>query len=291
MTPRLRDALSDARGRLSRMGVRNAEQEARWIVCHALGVDSAALFASPERPLGDDEARAIEGMVRRREAREPLQYILGDAPFFGRSFSVGPGVLIPRPDGEALIEAALSLFPRDAPMTFLDWGTGSGCLGATLLLELPRSTGTMVDVSSEALAWARRNVARHGIEGRARLVLEGLPSALPFRGELDLLISDPPYIPTDQIPGLMREVRDHEPSVALDGGPDGMRCYRMLLACAPLWLRPGGWAIFATGEEAQTEALIAMAPEALAHVSTTLPASADGSDGARCVTFRMGASG
>ena len=284
MTLSRRDALSAARGRLLRGGVRNAEQEARWLVERALGLTSAALVAYPERPLNQREAEAVEALLLRREAGEPLQYILGEAPFFGRDFHVGPGVLIPRPDTEALIEAALSLLPRGVPLTFLDWGTGSGCIGATLLLELPRSFAFMADKSPEALDYARANLARYGLEGRARLLRTETPEDITVRGECGLVISNPPYIPTGAIPQLMREVRDHEPRLALDGGPDGMDCYRLLLAHAPLWLRPGGHLILEAGDEAQAAALTSLAGQSGGFAPLDTPGASLA--GACCVALR-----
>ncbi|MCR5346344.1 MAG: peptide chain release factor N(5)-glutamine methyltransferase [Fretibacterium sp.] len=273
-------------------------QERRWLACHALGVSSAALLAHPEL-YGRPEVQAL---FRRREAGEPVQYILGEAPFFGRDFHVGPGVLIPRQDTETLITAALELnlsaratrrAPNDEPFTFLDWGTGSGCIAATLLLERPKSRALMVDRSPTALNYARENLERYGLrpdgqptrtdrfaalcrsavsegsvgrfpeaEVRARLIQSGTPEDILLSEEerCALVISNPPYIPGGEIPGLMREVRDHEPREALDGGQDGMDYYRMLFRCSPRWLRPGGFLILEMGSAAQAEAFRASPP-------------------------------
>ncbi|MBR1671774.1 MAG: peptide chain release factor N(5)-glutamine methyltransferase, partial [Fretibacterium sp.] len=194
-----------------------------------------------------------------REAGEPLQYILGEAPFWGRDFRVGPGVLIPRRDTETLVRAALSLVPSPPPdaFTFLDWGTGSGCIAATLLLEFPEASALMVERSPAALEYAQENLSRYGLEARARLIRSETPEDISLAGDerCAFVISNPPYIPTGDIPGLMREVRDHEPHEALDGGPDGMALYRALFRNVPRWLRPGGFLILEVGDVRQAKAL------------------------------------
>lgn len=231
-------------------------QERQWLACHALGVSSAALLAHPELY----ERRSVQALFRRREAGEPLQYILGTAPFWGRDFHVGPGVLIPRQDTETLITAALELVPYEEPFTFLDWGTGSGCIAVTLLLERPDSFALMVDRSPAALKYAEENLKRYGLEARARLIRSETPDDIILEERCALVISNPPYIPTEDIPGLMREVRDHEPHSALDGGPDGMDCYRLLFRHAPRWLRPRGLLILEMGDARQAEAFRSSPP-------------------------------
>lgn len=235
------------------------EQERRWLICHALGISTAELLAHPERA----EARPAQELLRRREAGEPLQYIMGEATFYGRDFRVGPGVLIPRLDTEVLIEAALSLLPDERrPFTFLDWGTGSGCVAATLLLERPGAFALGADRSPAALECARGNLERYHLEGRARLLATQTPEDIDARG-LDLVVSNPPYIPSGEIAGLQREVRDYEPRLALDGGPDGLDAYRALLRRAPKWLRPGGLLLLEAGDESQSAAMRALPHEGL----------------------------
>ena len=242
---------ASTRKRLHDAGITNADQEARWLICDFFNLTTADLIAHAERPM--DVPPAFEAAVRRRMDGEPLQYILGTAPFFGRDFLVSPGVLIPRADTETLIAAALSFFPEDAEFSFMDWGTGSGCIGLTLLLERPQARALLADKSPEALRCAEANAERHGLKARARLLPTEDPADIP-PAEHDLLISNPPYIPTDALPHLMREVR-HEPRLALDGGADGMNLYRALLARAPSWLRPGGLVILEAGDASQAAAL------------------------------------
>ena len=174
-----------------------------------------------------EELAKIESVIARREAGEPLQYIMGEADFWGRDFNVGHGVLIPRHDTETLIQAVMKLFPREAAFSFTDWGTGSGCIAITLLLEFPHSFAYMLEDSPKAAAFAHINLQRYGLTDRAEILSE--PDTLPA---CELLISNPPYIPSGEISGLMREVRDFEPHSALDGGVDGLTCYREIFRLA-----------------------------------------------------------
>lgn len=194
----------------------NAGQEAVWLMANALGVNTAEVLARGE--LRPEDLAKIEAVISRREGGEPLQYILGEADFYGRDFRVGRGVLIPRHDTETLIDAVKLCFGREEAFTFLDWGTGSGCIAATILLEFPESSGYVVEASTEAKYYAMSNFERLGVSGRVTWC-EGFPAC-------DLTISNPPYIPSGEISGLMREVRDFEPVTALDGGQDGMKFYR-----------------------------------------------------------------
>ncbi len=197
----------------------NAGQEAVWLAGYALGADTAGVIAGE---FSAEECARVEGVISRRESGEPLQYILGEADFYGRDFRVGPGVLIPRHDTETLIEAVKLCFGREEAFTFLDWGTGSGCIAATILLEFPGSSGYVVEASAEAKCYALSNFKRLGVSERVTWC-EGFP-------ECDLTISNPPYIPSGEIAGLMREVRDFEPVSALDGGQDGMKFYREIFS-------------------------------------------------------------
>ena len=233
--------------RLEHEGIRNSRQEALWITAHALGVSHAEFYTRPE--FTADEERKINALISRRVIdREPLQYILGEADFYGRDFHVGRGVLIPRADTETLIEGVKKCFNADDEFRFLDWGTGSGCIAITILLEFPKSSAYMLDISNEALSYARENLRRYGLNGRAETGRE-------VSGEFDLIVSNPPYIPTGEIEGLMSEVRDYEPHTALDGGIDGMKYYREIFALAVKHLKNDGYIIFETGSMNQVKAL------------------------------------
>ena len=280
----LRAHLTSIRRRLSAAGAANADQEARWLLCDGLHLTSAELLAHPEREVVLPEA--LEAGIRRREAGEPLQYVLGTADFWGRDFRVGPGVLVPRRDTEVLVRAALDIFPQDAPFTFLDWGTGSACIAATLLLERPLARGILAERSPDALRWAAENLDRWNLRARAHLLPTDAPEDIAVRGECDLLISNPPYIPRGAIPRLMREVRDHEPHLALDGGADGMDCYRALLASAPAWLKPGAFVILETGESDQARAIRDAVERSPDRAFSFLQGIADDSAILRCVVLK-----
>ena len=254
MADTLRLLRAEARERLSRAGVPNAGQEADWLLCRALERSFPFLLAHSGSPLSPEESARAERLIRRRENGEPIQYILGSAPFRGLEFEVGPGVLIPRPETELLVELALSLLPND-DFTLLDWGTGSGCIAASILLERPRARALMAERNPQALACAWRNLRRHEVLGRSLLLHSQAPEDLPVVAECDLVVSNPPYIPTEALAGLMREVRDFEPRMALDGGPDGMDCYRALFLHAPHWLKPSGFLLLEVGDAHQAEAL------------------------------------
>lgn len=250
--PPLRALRAEARERLSQAGIQNAAQEADWLLCHASGLSAAALLAHPDAPLTEAEREQFGRLIRRREGGEPIQYILGSAPFRGLEFEVGPGVLVPRPETELLVDLALSLLPDDG-FVFMDWGTGSGCIAASILLERPRAFGFLAERNPQSLACAWRNLRNHGLLGRALLLHSRTPGDLPVGAECDLVVSNPPYIPTEAIGGLMRDVRDFEPCMALDGGTDGMDCYRALFGAAPLWLKPGGLLLLEMGDTHQAE--------------------------------------
>lgn len=260
MSASRRALLAEARERLTRTGVPNAGQEAVWLLCRVLDCSLASFLAHPEAPLTEVEQEQAECLIRRRESGEPIQYILGSAPFRGLEFEVGPGVLVPRPETELLVDLALSLLPENG-FRFLDWGTGSGCIAASLLAERPQAYGLLAEKNPLSLACAWRNLRRHGLLGRGLLLHSRMPKDLPVASECDLVVSNPPYIPTGAIPELMREVRDFEPRMALDGGADGMDFYRALFENSPRWLKPGGLLLMEMGDAYQAGGLRDKTPQ------------------------------
>ena len=187
-----------------------------------MGVGTAQVLARNE--FSPEETAKIEALTARRGKGEPLQYILGEADFWGRDFRVGSGVLIPRHDTETLIQAVMRHFPRDEAFTFTDWGTGSGCIAATILLEFPKTFAYLVEASPDAKNYALVNLERYHLMDRAEFS-DTLPTCT-------LTVSNPPYIPSGEIAGLMADVRDYEPHMALDGGDDGLKFYRHIFAQA-----------------------------------------------------------
>ena len=237
--------------RLRAAGVERANAEARILLSLALGLDDAALIAAPGRTVPATQEKQLQAMIARRAAGEPVARIAGEKEFWGRSFRLGPETLVPRPETETLVEAALTLFPdRDAPLHVLDLGTGSGILLAAILLERPQATGVGLDRSEAALEVARSNLERLGIGARAQWIYGDWAAARQDEkagARYDLIVSNPPYIPSEEIATLEREVHAFDPRLALDGGSDGLDAYRAIIAELPQLLRRQGAAVLELG--------------------------------------------
>jgi release factor glutamine methyltransferase len=203
-------------------------------------VPRLSLHIDPSPPGADALAR-YEALLVRRERREPVAYLLRRAEFYSREFLVTPAVLVPRPETEHLVEAALALLPSDRPALVVDVGTGSGCIAVTLAAELPRIRVLAVDRSAGALSVARENARRHGVADRVPLLRADLLEAV--RGPVDLVVSNPPYVGAGD--DVDPEVR-HEPPEALFAGPDGLDAYRRIAPAAARVLRPGGTLLLET---------------------------------------------
>ena len=223
-----------------------ARIDARVLACHAFGVDHAGLILHEPEPPAAPALEQFRVAVSRRATREPVAYIVGSREFYGRDFSVSPAVLIPRPETELIVELALARVPdRNATVEIVDVGTGSGCLAVTLACECPNSRVVATDISAEALVVARQNAARHGV---ARRVVFQHVSLVPQVDRVDFVVSNPPYVGTRERPAMPPDVRDHEPAVALFGGPDGLALIRGLVSEAANVLTPEtGWLIFEFG--------------------------------------------
>jgi len=218
------------------------DTEAEWLLLHALGIPRTALRSEPAARLSAQEAARLERDLSRRERREPIQLILGEVPFLGATLEVEPGVLIPRPETEAMTEAISQRLALPAGR-FLDWGTGTGAIAIGLLGTKPGWTGVAADVSQQALDLAGRNAARNGVTERLSLLQADFhdPGTWPWSDPaFDLVIANPPYVRRVELNGLMPEVRYHDPSEALDGGVDGLDAFRALALGLPRWLRSGG---------------------------------------------------
>ncbi len=214
--------------------------DAEILLAHALGLRRIDLYLRHEQPLTDDELAAMRALVARRRLREPVAYIVGRRDFYGRAFAVDPRVLVPRPETEGLVERALgALGPAGGDaVRALDLCTGSGCVAVTLAAERPDLAVDAVDLSPEALAVAAANAATHGVSARVRCLLGDLWQ--PAVGPYDLVTANPPYIPAAELDALMPEVRDFEPRLALDGGPEGTTLLAAVVEGAVGRLVPGG---------------------------------------------------
>ncbi len=250
------DAARRARDALRQAGIDNPGHEARLLLGHLLGLAPNIL---PDAAAEIDPDR-LDALLARRAAREPMAYILGSQGFWTLDLEVSPATLIPRADSEALIEAALAARPdRGRVRRILDLGTGTGCLLLAALEAFPDAWGLGIDLVPEAAALARRNAVRAGLAGRAGFACGDWAAAID--GRFDMILSNPPYIETGGISGLMQEVAAFEPRSALDGGVDGLDAYRRLIPALPRLLAPGGVAIFELGA-GQASAVIDLARSA-----------------------------
>jgi release factor glutamine methyltransferase len=241
--------VATGRERLRRAGIppEEADLDARLLAQTILGWNAARFFTSANEPEGAGFAALYETLVARREGREPLAYITGRQEFWGLEFEVSPSVLIPRPETELIVEAALERFPdRHASLEAADVCTGSGCLAVALAHERPGARIAAADVSADALRTAGRNADRHGVSDRVELVQADV---LEGAGEkaVDLIVSNPPYVPDGDRATLQPEVRDHEPPIALFAGEDGLAIIRRLIDQSGGRLRTGGLLIFEFG--------------------------------------------
>jgi release factor glutamine methyltransferase len=227
--------------------------EARLLLSTAMGVDTSVLLRDPRAPVPPEAAVLFADMLKRRLAHEPMAFVLGHQGFWTLDLMVSPATLIPRADSEAIVEAALH---TPAPGRVLDLGTGTGCLLLAVLSEHPAAFGVGVDLSVEAAMLAAANARANGLGNRAVFLAGGWADSL--QGGFDLVLSNPPYIESAAIAGLMPEVALHEPARALDGGADGLDAYRAIVADLPRLLAPGGHAVLELGQ-GQATAVAALA--------------------------------
>jgi release factor glutamine methyltransferase len=256
--------VSAARQRLRDAGITPTESDldARLLAQHVLGWTTERFLVDAREPVPEGFAPRYETLVARRVTREPLAYIVGVREFWGLELEVSPDVLIPRPATELIVEAVQELFPdRAVPLRIADVCTGCGCVAVAIAHERPSVLVTATDISQPALAVARRNAARHGVSDRVSFSQGDLLDGIG--GTFDAIVANPPYVVDRARPALQPEVRDHEPSVALFGGIDGLGLVARLIAAAPERLRSGGYLIFefGLGQDVEIEDLLAASPE------------------------------
>jgi len=249
---------------LENAGVPEARREASSLLSFVLGKDRTFLISHADDEVGDDSVDRFRELVERRVGGEPLQYITGVQDFFGREFLVTPDVLIPRPETELLVEAALEKAGgRGASPILCDVGTGSGCIALTLLSEIFAARAVAVDKSAAALEVAKLNAQKLSVTDRVEFLVSDCFSALEQdEYRFDVIVSNPPYVAAAVVAGLQREVRDHEPLVALSPGPDGLSIIRRLLEESPAFLKPGGHLLMEIGFD-QGEAVTALVDDSI----------------------------
>jgi release factor glutamine methyltransferase len=240
-------ALEAVARRLSSSGVEEARFDARTLLLAAAGIGRAELVLNPDAPLGEEAARLLTAYASRRAEREPVSRILATRGFWTLDLQVAPMVLDPRADTETLVELSLSLLSgrRGEPLRLLDLGSGSGAIICALLSELPQAYGVAVDLSAAACALTQGNLAQCGHAHRSSVVRGRWTDAIG--GRFDLVVSNPPYIRSEDIGGLAPEVRLHDPALALDGGADGLECYREIIGSLDRILAPGGLGLVEAG--------------------------------------------
>jgi len=249
---------------LARRAVESPRLQVELLLSHVLKLPRMRLYLEFDRTLDDAQLDSLRALVQRRGAREPLQHIVGSVSFCGIELEVSRAALIPRPETEQLAELAWKRLETSggnaAPL--VDFGAGTGCLAIAIALHSPATKILALDVSGDALALARKNAARHGLANRISFHLGDGFAALPEGTRAALIVANPPYIPTGDIAALAPEVRDHDPRLALDGGADGLDCFRCIAREAPLFLAPGGMlmAEFCDGQAVVLRGLFSTAP-------------------------------
>lgn len=258
MTRSIAAVANDAAGRLTHAGFTAAESrtDAGVLARAILGWTTAQWLAHVQDIAPTGFATELNAAIARRARHEPVAYITGEREFYGRDFRVTPDVLIPRPETELLVDAALKLFPTPQapspkPVRVIDVGTGSGCLAVTLAAERPNATIVATDISAAAIAVARGNAARHQVDGRITFVEGSFFAGLP--GDWDLVVSNPPYVPESDREALAPDVREFEPGLALFGGDDGLDVIRELVPAAARALKPDGALLMEIGAEQADE--------------------------------------
>lgn len=225
---------------LAEAGVADPRREASSLLSFAIKRDRTFVIAHPEFVPADDEIATFHAVVARRASREPLQYITGKQEFYGLEFEVEPGVLIPRPETEILVERAIEFLANLSKPRFCEIGLGSGCISASILANVPDATAVGLEISPEAIVVAERNLRRTGVASRLEIRRSDVFSALAGYERFDAVVSNPPYVPLDDIAGLQAEVRDHEPLASLTDGADGLTIVRRIVTDAPQHLESNG---------------------------------------------------
>lgn len=242
---------------LKKSGCETARLDAEILLAHARRCQRIRLYTDYEAPLSPEERATMRELVKRRATLEPVAYLVGHREFFGLDFEVGRGIFIPRADTETLVVEALKLAKEHENPAILDVCTGSGCVPAAIAANCKTAIVKAIELDPQVLEVARRNVARHKLDDRVQVVGGDLFAALKADERFDIITSNPPYICDGEIATLQRDVRDHEPHLALAGGTDGLDIVRRLIADGPLFLNPGGAMLLEIASE-QAEAVVGL---------------------------------
>ncbi len=251
-------------GYLASRGVEDAQTHCQWLLSYSMNLPRLSIILEPRMEIGESDKSRFMRLLERKSAGEPLSYILGEHDFMGIRLNVNPGVFIPRPETEQLVETflrdvvrlgrtSLHNYPQKTPV-FADIGTGSGCIAIAIAKKMGRSRIIATDISNQALECAASNIERHGLSQRVKLVKCDAAGALDLKA--DAVISNPPYIPHPNLGGLPREVL-WEPGIALDGGERGISVIEKIISDAPRIIKPGGWLCMEIGDE-QSKAVTAL---------------------------------
>ena len=248
---------------LKRSGSPSARLDTQLLIGHVCGLDKVQLYVQFERPLQPDELDALRALFKRRAGHEPVAYILGTKAFYGRDYDVDTTVLIPRPETEHLVDAVTEYLDEkdiEAP-NIVDVGTGSGCITVTLAAEWSGALVLGVDISADALRMAAHNADKHAVRERVKLTQGHLLEPVQTQASVDVIVSNPPYLDAPLMESLMADVRDYEPTTALDGGRDGLDLIRPLIDDSARVLKPGGLLAMEIAHDAQAAAVQALLEE------------------------------
>jgi release factor glutamine methyltransferase len=250
-----------AKDYLTRYGVSSPRLSAELMLGNALGYSRVELYMRYDQPLKKAELNCFKELLLRRRGHEPMAYILGEKEFWGLDFKVGPGVLVPRPETEHLVEEALARLPKGEPLRILDLCTGSGAIALSLAMELPQAEVCAVELEHEALKYAQYNLDRHELNGRVNLYQGSLYDPVaPAGGFFEMITANPPYIPQREYDELSPGVKEFEPEKALLAGKDGLEITRHIIRGSGAFLRAGGWLLVELGAgQAQAATAIARA--------------------------------
>jgi release factor glutamine methyltransferase len=257
--PTVHQALRWAKQILSDANVPSSATDAEWLLAHLMGYTRSELHLQAHQSLTGAQYQALMHTVGERQQRRPLQQILGETEFFSLPFKIAPDVLIPRPETEVLVEAVIDRLKNHSAPHILDLCTGSGAVAVALAHNLPKSRLTASDVSEKALLLAQQNMHLNHVADRVQLVRADLLTSFAARPHFHAIVSNPPYIPSNELSNLQLEVRGHEPHLALDGGPDGLDLYRRIIPQSISHLHPGGLLALEIGEASGVQTLLSSA--------------------------------